>query len=225
MDVRLLTSKVVQILRQEGLWALFGKGMQSLERARSHDPDDFDLKYGTDTSGIEPLWKFKIPSPNARFGVRYEATQVSELVHAIASLPENLKSFTFVDLGCGKGRAVMIASSLGFKDLIGVEFALELVEIAKSNLAKRKILNAIVLHADASDFRFPDSNIVVYLYNPFSQEVLKKVISNLKECFGKKLYVIYKTPQYGELLDASGFLKRCGSPSKAPHMKIWTLIP
>lgn len=224
MHVLLLASKVVQTLSQEGLWAVLCKGLRVLERARSNEPEDFDVKYGTDTGGIEPLWKFKIQSPNARFGVRYEATQELELVHAIAFLCEDLKTFTFVDLGCGKGRAVMIASSLGFKNLIGVEFALELVEIAKSNLAKRKILNAIVLHADASDFRFSDSNAVVYLYNPFSQEVLKKVISNLKECFGKKLYVIYKTPQYGELLDASGFLKRCGSPSKAPHMKIWTLM-
>lgn len=225
MDVLRLSSKVVWTLRQEGLWAVLGKGVRSLRRTRCHEPDDFDRKHGTDTGGIEPLWKFKIRSPNARFGVRYEATQESELVHAISFLCEDLKAFTFIDLGCGKGRAVMIASGLGFRKLIGVEFVYELVEIARNNLAKLKIENAVVLHADAADFGFADCNTVVYLYNPFSHEVLEKVISNLKKCFGKKLYVIYKNPQCGKVFELSGFLRRLGSPPKAAHMQIWTLTP
>ena len=224
MDILLLASKVVQTLRGEGFWAVIGKGVGSLKRSRYSDPEDFDRRYGTDTSGIEPLWKFKIQSANARFGTRYEATQVVELEDAVAFLSEDLKTFTFVDLGCGKGRAVMIASRLGFAKLIGVEFVNELADIARNNLAKRKIENAVVLHADAADFHFPDCNTVLYLYNPFSEEVLRKVLSNLTTCFTKKLYVIYKTPQYGDMLDSSGFLKRFDSPPSAPHMRIWTLI-
>lgn len=225
MDVRLLASKVIQTLRQEGFWAVLGKGARSLKRSGFHEHDNFDLTYGTDTGGIEPLWKFTIQSPNARFGTRYEPTQESELVCAVGFLCEELKTFTFVDLGCGKGRAVVIAASLGFRKLIGVEFVSELVEVARNNLAKLKIENAVVLHADAADFCFPNSNTVVYLYNPFSPEVFKSVILNLKKSFVNKLYVIYKAPRYGEMLDASGFLKRCESPPRAPHMRIWTLTP
>lgn len=223
MNVMLLGSKVLQTLREEGFWAVFGKSVGSLQRSRCHETDDFDRKYGTDTGGIEPLWKFKIQSPNARFGTRYEATQELELEHAVAFLCEDLKAFTFIDLGCGKGRAIMIASRLGFGKLIGVEFVEELAEIARGNLEKLKIGNAVVLHTDAADFHFPDCNTVVYLYNPFSQQVLRRVLSNLQKCFGKKLYVIYKTPQYGEMFDSSGFLKRFDSPPRAPHMQMWTL--
>lgn len=222
MDVTLLSAKIVQAFREEGFWAVLGKGVGSLKKSRGHEPDDFDRKHGTDTGGIEPLWKFKIRSTNARFGTRYEATQELELEHAVAFLCEDLKAFTFIDLGCGKGRAIMIASRLSFGKLIGIEFVDELAEIARGNLAKLKIDNAVVLHEDAADFCFPDSNTVVYLYNPFSREVLKKVLSNMKKCFGKKLYVIYKTPQYGDMFDSSGFWKRLDSPPRARHMQIWT---
>lgn len=219
MDVRLLTAKIVQTLRQEGLQAMLRKCLCNSKYDRS--ADDFDMKYGTDTGGIEPLWKFKIHSPNARFGARYEATQEQELADAVDFLHEDLKTFTFIDLGCGKGRTLLVASSLGFKEVIGVEFVPELVEIARTNLATRRIANAVVLHADAVDFHFPNSDTVVYLYNPFSQEVLRKVVANLKECCSKRLYVIYKSPQCSEVVDSSGFLRCLGSPPEARRIQIW----
>ena len=171
--------------RQEGFLAAFRKCLSQFEPNRS--ADDFDLRYGIDTGGIEPLWKFKIHSPNAHLGSRYEVTQEQELADAVKFLNEDLQNFTFIDLGCGKGRTLQVASKLGFKQMIGVEFVHELVEIARTNLAKRQIANAAVLHVDAADFDFPDSNLVVYLYNPFSQEVLRKVVANLKAGCSKRL--------------------------------------
>ena len=67
----------------------------------------------------------------------------------------------------------MLASSLGFKQVIGVEFAQELVEIA--NLAKMKVTSAIVEHLDAAEYRFPDRDLVVFLNNPFLK-VMEKVL-------------------------------------------------
>ena len=225
VDVILLSSKIARTLRKEGFWAMLSKSVANLQRSRWPETDAFDRKYGTDTGGIEPLWKFNIQSPNARFGTRYEATQEFELEHALTVLCEDLKAFTFIDLGCGKGRALMIASRLGFGNLIGVEFVVELAEIARDNLEKLNIGNAVVLHTDAAEFRFPDCDTVVYLYNPFSQEVFRQVLSNMQSSFSKKLYVIYKTPHYAEMFDSSGFLKRFNSPQAAPHMHIWTRTP
>jgi SAM-dependent methyltransferase len=221
VDVQLLTLKIVQTLRQDGLLAALRKCLNNIRHDRSED--DFDLRYGTDTGGIEPLWKFKIGSQNARFGVRYEATQEEELADAVNYLHEDIHTFTFIDLGCGKGRTLLVASSLCFKKVIGVEFVAELAEIARTNLLKRRIANAVVVHADAADFQFPDSDTVVYLYNPFSQEVLQKVVANLRECCSKKLYVIYKAPQCAEVFDSSGFLRRFGNPPAAQHIQIWSV--
>jgi SAM-dependent methyltransferase len=222
VDVQLLTLKIVQTLRRDGLRAALRKCINNIKHDRS--ADDFDLRHGTDTGGIEPLWKFKIRSPNACFGSRYEVTQEQELADSVNFLKEDLENFTFIDIGCGKGRTLLVAAKLGFKQMIGVEFAGELVEVARTNLAKRQIANAVVLHVDAADFDFPDSNLVVYLYNPFSQEVLRKVVANLKAGCSKRLYVIYKGQQCAEIFDSSSFLRRFGSSPTARHIQIWSAV-
>lgn len=222
MDVKLLATKIVQSLSKDGLRATLRKCLSHLEYDHS-STDDFDLINGTDTGGIEPIWKFDICSPNARFGASYQVTQEQDINHALDFLHEDLQKFTFIDLGCGKGRTLLVASNLGFKQVVGVEFVSELVDIARVNLEKRQIVNAIVLHADAADFQFPDSDTVIYLYNPFSEEILRKVVANLQKHDSKKLYIIYKVPQYAEVLDTSGFLRRLGQPPTARDIQIWSV--
>ncbi len=207
-------------MRRDGLGTAIRRAFVNFKHGRS--ADKFDLRYGTVTGGIEPLWRFKISSTNARFGARYEATNEKEFTDAVNFLREDPKSFIFIDLGCGKGRVLLMAASLGFKQIIGVEFASELVEIARSNIAKRKITNAVVLHADAADFQFQNCDTVIYLYNPFSQEVVRKIVKNLREFQSNKLYIIYKNPLCAEVFDSSGFLKRFGGPPESQQIQIWT---
>jgi len=102
-----------------------------------------------------------------------------------------------------------------------VEFVQELAEIAKQNLEQMGIKNAVVLQADAAQYRFPNSEIVVYLFNPFSEEVMLKVVDNLRGCLPKKLYVIYAAPQCAALFDESGFLTRLGCPPGRADIQIW----
>ena len=219
MNLQLLGAKVIQTYRRDGLAATIRKAFVALGRV--HRTDDFDRRHGTDTSNIELLWKFKIDSPNARFGARYQATDEQMLVDAVSFLPEPPQSFTFIDLGCGKGRTLLVASKLGFRLVIGVEFAHELANIARTNLAKMGFANAVVVDADAADFQFPQTNMVVYLYNPFSIEVMRKVLANLRQSGAKRLYVIYRAPECADLFDSSGFLDRLGSPPGRPDIQIW----
>ncbi|MBW8828574.1 MAG: class I SAM-dependent methyltransferase [Burkholderiales bacterium] len=219
MNLQLLTSKLIHTFRTEGVPATCRRVIAHLGRKRPEE--DFDRRHRTDTGGLEPLWKLSIRSPNAVFGERYQATGEEELLAALEFLGEDFRNFTFIDLGCGKGRTLMVAAKKGFRRVIGVEFAEELVEIATRNLARHQAPNVIVSHADAADFVFPEGNMVLYLYNPFSEEVLRKVISNLRATALNKLYLIYKTPRCADLLDASGFLKRFGQPPAAPQMAIW----
>ena len=218
MDLKLLVDKIIKTVRQDGYRSAFHKSIMHFRRSET---DDFDKKHGTDTARIEQLWEFKIDSPNARFGTRYEATKEQEFVDFVNFLHEDPQTLTFIDLGCGKGRTLLLASSLGFKQVIGVEFAQELVEIARANLAKMKVTNAIVEHLDAADYRFPDRDLVVFLNNPFLKEVMEKVVVNLGECRTKKLYVVYRVANFAEVFDSSGFLKRWGFPPTRPHIQIW----
>lgn len=219
MDVQLLVVKIAQKLRQDGLRATFSKAFAYVTRSRT--ADDFDVKHGTDTGGFEPLWKFQISSPNRRFGFSYQATDEKELADAVNFLHEDPQNLTFIDLGCGKGRALLGAANLGFKQVIGVEFAHELAEIARKNLAKMRIASAVVVQTDAAEYRFPNSDMVVYLYNPFLQEVMQKVVANLRESLSGKLYVIYKVPKCAAIFDTSGFLTRLGSPPARAYIQIW----
>jgi SAM-dependent methyltransferase len=218
VDTRWMVTKVVTAVRKEGFSSAFRKVIVHFTRRST---DDFDKKHGTDTARIEQLWELKIDSPNARFGLRYEAAEEQEVVDFVNFLHEDPQTLTFIDLGCGKGRTLLLASSLGFKQVIGVEFAQELVEIAKANLAKMKVTNAVVEHLDAAEYRFPDSDLVVFLNNPFLKEVMEKVVANLGESRTKKLYVVYRVANFAEVFDSSGFLKRWGFPPTRPHIQIW----
>ena len=219
MNVQLLTTKLKRVLDEEGVAATLRRALRPFGPRQA--PDPFDLENGTDTSGLAPLWRLNIASPNARHGERYQATGEQELLAALAFLPEALPRFTFVDLGCGKGRTLLVAARRGFGQVIGVEFARELAEIAARNLAVCGLRNAQVLHADAAEVVLPAGDTVVYLYNPFSAEILARVLAKLRAGRHERLYVIYKTPRCAALLDRCDFLERFGRPPAAPHIEVW----
>lgn len=223
MNVRILTRKVARMLTEEGVAPLCRRAVAHL-RNQQHK-DSFDLENGTETSGLEPLWKLNINSPNAQFGERYEATTQQELVSVLQSLDVSPENSTFIDLGCGKGRTLIIASQFGFKQAIGVEFAQELFATAQKNISSKRLTNATVVHADAAEFLFPHGNKVIYLYNPFSEEVLSRVLDNLRRCVEDNFYVVYKSPRCGQLLDSCDFLKRHKKAAGALHIDIWQHYP
>jgi SAM-dependent methyltransferase len=219
MDLHLLATKVVRRVGEIGVIASLQEAMTYLRSPSA--VDEFDSKNGTDTGNARPLWSLKIASTNARFGRKYQATGEAELLEALDFLGIEPSSFTFVDLGCGKGRTLLVASRLGFKRVIGVEFANELVLVARENIRKQGINVATVVEGDAADFSFPDGNLVLYLYNPFSQEVMRKVVSNLKDRHSGQLFVIYKVPLCAELFDSCSFLSPVEFHSSRSSIRIW----
>jgi SAM-dependent methyltransferase len=211
--IRGFLTEIIERLRRDGASSMV---RPALRYARSYlSPDPFDSRHGTNTGRIEPLWKLKTESPNLAFAVRYQATKENEFYDALKFVNEEWRHFTFIDLGSGKGRTLLMAANLGFQQIIGVEFSEPLVSIARTNLAKKLVSNAVVLHADAASFQFPDSDIVLYLFNPFSEVVMRQVILHLKEIASRrKCYVIYNIPECSGLLEGCGFLTYMGSVPK-----------
>jgi SAM-dependent methyltransferase len=225
MDFQLAAVKIFRRLRRAGLAATLREGMGWLDRLRrGSKPDEFDLKHGTDTGGQVPLWKLRISSANARFGAAYQTVDEQALVDAIGVLNADPRSFTFIDLGCGKGRALLIAAKLGFTQIVGVEFASELAAIAKKNLATMEVANAVVVEGDAAQYHFPTCNLVVYLFNPFSLEVMEKVVANMGNATRNKLYVIYAAPRCAALFDSCTFLTPIGCPPGREDIRIWSAV-
>jgi hypothetical protein len=215
MRIQLLMNKIAQSLRDRGVIATLTRAGHIL-LSKEPQRDAFDLIRGTDTGGIDPLWKFNIDSPNASSGVRYQPSPEEAIADAIRFLNNvDPNHTTFVDLGCGKGRPLIVASELGFRQIIGVEFASELVDAAKANLSHLGIV-ASVYHCDAAEFEFPAEPMVVFLYNPFGPDVLARVLENLR---GRAVHIIYRAPLHADILDRADFLTQFDEPPKG--FMIW----
>jgi SAM-dependent methyltransferase len=183
--------------------------------------NSFDLEHHTDTGGVSPVWELDTDTANARFAERYQAVSTDRLQAALDFLRQDWSNFTFVDLGCGKGRALIAASEHGFARIIGVEFAKSLVDIARKN-CELTGTRAEVKHEDAARFEFPNGNLLVFMYNPFRGQVMRQVIENLARHSGGKLYLLYYRPEEMAIIDErTDFLAKIGAIPTAQEFCAW----
>jgi SAM-dependent methyltransferase len=200
LNIELLAAKFVARVRNLGmLHAVSLTVRQAISQGIRPTPvqDEFDIRYGTDTGGSIHLWKYAIESPNAKHGVSHGAISEKHIEVLLAPLP---RSASFVDLGCGKGRPLVVAARMGFKPVIGVEFVREFAEVARHNLQKMSV-NATVLCTDAATYEFPNGPLVVYLYNPFDATVMSSVAKKVL-CHKGDVWVIYVNPRHGDLFES-----------------------
>jgi len=165
----------------------------------------FDQMNGVDTSGRLNLRRLAIASTNRKYGRDYQGVEPGRFYDALAEIHENFSIYTFVDLGCGKGRALMMAHELGFRRVIGVEFSLRLVEIAQKNLARLQLKSVQLLVQDVANFRFPDEPLVVFTFNSFGPEILKQVLLNLRT-HKQPLYFVYVNALHDSIIRTDQFL-------------------
>lgn len=110
-----------------------------------------------------------------------------------------IEDTTFIDVGAGMGRAVLLASEMPFRSVIGVELQPALMRTARRNLAAwRKAGRAIapmrMVQADAVEFDWPAGPAVVFLFNPFGAVVMRRFLRALARAYGEdagKLDVLY----------------------------------
>jgi SAM-dependent methyltransferase len=120
--------------------------------------------------------------------VRYQATEPEVFALAMTRLPIHAESFSFVDIGCGKGRALILARDHGFRRIIGVEVSSRLAKIARSNCPFAEIIES-----DALSWNIPAVPLVIFMFNPFGEPVMREVANRIRshkeECF-----IIYINP-------------------------------
>ena len=164
-----------------------------------------DWRHGTNTGGVIPLARLHIGEKTGR---EYVAVPERTWKLIFRHLPVNVDEFTYVDLGCGKGRTLLFAAERGFRRIIGVDHSPELLEIAHAN-----IMNAELVCCDAARYEFPDEPLVGFLYNPFYADVMTAVAANLADSVKRhprEVYIAYFNPIDG-IWDAAGFqaIRRC----------------
>jgi SAM-dependent methyltransferase len=137
--------------------------------------------HGTETSKEVSLWQLRIPHPHAKLGGHYQATSPQSFLEACRCLPAEAKSFSFVDIGCGKGRILILAKECGFQKVTGVDLSAELLETARANLDKLGMRDVELENCSATDYAFGDSPLVVFMFNPFGPPLLAELLDKVAE--------------------------------------------
>lgn len=183
----------------------------------------FDQRYGTDTGGYlgpEDLVKGRA---NDVHNHGYSAIAPSVFGEACRRWRETLpavsgriEAYSFVDVGAGKGRALLLASQLPFRKVIGVELSEELSSIAQKNVARwsrvvRPKARIRVVRQDAAKFRWPRTPLLVYLYNPFACPLIASItesLAALAESGSGLLDLLYVNPTCADTVEKQGLFVR-----------------
>jgi SAM-dependent methyltransferase len=209
-----------------GSWALF---RAVWEFVRESTPSRLRSRFGDS----EYDWDFRVNTTSGAVGWRdrllgafhspYQPTDrelFHEMMGVLAQATKlDFAEFTFVDLGSGKGRALLMASDYPFQRILGVELLPSLNEIAQQNLAQyhaesQKCLTMESICADATTFDLPMTPLVIYLFNPFPEAGLRRALMKLNDSVQinpRPIYVLYHNPLLEPVLIQAGLTRVAGT--------------
>jgi SAM-dependent methyltransferase len=189
---------------------------------RDSTPERKRLRFGD----IDYDWEFRVNTTEGAVSTRtrlmgtlagslYQPTEPAVFREMLSSLPINYRYFTFIDVGSGKGRTLLMASDYPFRRIIGIELLPELHRVAEENIRKYKSENqrSFAIEAqciDARQFVFPDDPLVLYFFNPLPESGMRAVIANLERSLAgtpRDVYFVYHNPEHRALLERS-FLRK-----------------
>jgi SAM-dependent methyltransferase len=191
-------------------------------RRRRYGDIDYDWEHRVNTTGATVSWRTRLlgllhspyqPIPPEQF------REIMSVFSAHLAPGTNFSQFTFIDIGAGKGRALLLASEFGFKRIVGVELLPELVEVARENIGeferRRAHSTTELICEDATNYIFPAEPAVVFLFNPLPEAGLRKLLGNLEISFRRNprpVYVVYVNPVFEAVFaDLKSLTKVTGS--------------
>jgi SAM-dependent methyltransferase len=177
----------------------------------------FDLKYGTDTGGYLGPEELAGGGIHDRMNNGYSALAPSVFREAcrrwretLAASASRLEAYTFVDVGAGKGRTLLLAAELAFRKVIGVELNAGLASIAERNIAVWSIkansrTKIRITCQDALEFNWPRSPLLIYLNNPFECALVEQLAARIAAAtVDRSVDMLYVNPACADSLTRSG---------------------
>ena len=166
-----------------------------LTHRRPYEPADdlsFDARHGTDTAGSVEPERLGIDDAGVRGNaIRYLPSPVSVTEWMLDRVDVDPAAVTFVDLGCGKGRVLLLAARRPFRRVVGVEISSELAAIARRNVERYRppppMRSEIdVINADVTTVELPETDLLVHLYHPFETKIFAEVLRRLEDSLAGK---------------------------------------
>lgn len=177
----------------------------------------FDAHFGTETGGLIPATDLRTGATADRFVTAYYAVSPSifrsllDLWQTRCEPPFPLDRYTFVDIGCGKGRALILAAENPFEEVVGIELNPGLAAIARANLAAvgrrfDPLAPVRLIEGDALVSPLPASPTLVFLFHPFEAPAIQRLLRIIEAQFATRpghLDVLYVNAEHASLLDRS----------------------
>lgn len=162
-----------------------------------------ERRYGIRTGAISPA---REPGYHHYQGAGYEV-----ILRIFRDMAPGREHFHFIDIGCGKGRALIVAESCGFRRVTGIELYEDLLQEAARNVERfpmRRADSVIrLVNVNALDFEYPDEPAVYFLFNPFGADVLRKVLLNILQSTRSETYIVYMNPRFAKVFAELGIRK------------------
>jgi SAM-dependent methyltransferase len=184
----------------------------------------FDALHGTDTSGLlsgEVIARgtaAKVEELTAYYGVAPSILRglLDQWLQQLQ--PRTIEQTVFLDVGAGKGRALLLASQYPFLRVEGVELNPTLATIAQDNLdlwqrdPAANALAPLTLHqADATLHPLPDAPTVAFLFHPFERPILRRFLRHIETSLAARPHpfdLLYANAEHGSLLDRHPAFRR-----------------
>lgn len=194
------------------LWDFAVESTPSEQRQRYGDME-YDWEHRVNTTSGTVGWHARLLG---LFHSPYQPTDPVLFQEMMASLPINFDGFTFVDLGSGKGRTLLMASEYPFRRVLGVELIAELHRAAEENIRDyrsptQRCTSIKSILADAREFDLPEEPLVLFLFNPLPERALSEVLRRLGNSLARvprSVWVVYHNPLLENTLGASEFLEK-----------------
>ena len=206
--------KGASVLLARELWEFLRDSTPERRRQRYGDME-YDWEHRVNTTSGAVGWRERLLGV---FHSAYQPTDPAMFREMMAALPIQFDQFTFVDLGSGKGRTLLLASEYPFQKVVGVEILPELHRAAEENIrvyrektGRGGHIGTILM--DAREYVFPESPLVVYLFNPLPEGGLRRVIGRLEESLTKvprPAWIVYHNPVLDPVISESRWLERVG---------------
>ena len=172
----------------------------------------FDGHFGVETANVVEAADLDIPPAMRKESQEYRPTSAVTCAVTLDRLPIEHSEYHFVDIGCGKGRVVLIASQMPFASVTGIELSQSQSERARQNLRTqhhRRVCSGPVeiVTGDATQGPWPLGPLVVYLFNPFSEDLVRQLETSLATSLSetpRDCWIVYANAVCRGVFDESG---------------------
>lgn len=173
-----------------------------------------ELKLGISTLGMSQPCASSAENPGAHIYQPSSSVIFGKAVQQLGIAPQGLH---LLDVGCGKGRVMVLAAEVGFARVTGIDLDPALCATAMDNIyrVKDRYPNTKfdVVEADAVAFGVSDDVDVAYLFNPFDRDIVKQWLDNVIQGRQRPLHIIYMHPVHKDVMTQAALHTLYDDPS------------